>query len=179
MSPGTSAGQIGQMRDRCIQCQTDVKGVNMSEEQLHDPLPPALDSMLLEFCRFDLQPLRAVQRHLNGGWLDKIRLEFDDESLLVEAEPDYDTITVRHISNNEDSTVDWLDASNSEPWSCFIGKPFGWGWLTINQQGYHDGVLLSFDGIEPGIILNVMASEIYEATVNPLIRTKLSSNENG
>ena len=35
------------------------------------------------------------------------------------------------------------------------------GSITINQQNYLDGVLLSFDDIRPDIALNVMASSIY------------------
>jgi hypothetical protein len=38
---------------------------------------------------------------------------------------------------------------------------FGWGWITMNQQGYCDGLLLSFGKvIFPQLVLNVMASAI-------------------
>jgi Family of unknown function (DUF6334) len=98
--------------------------------------------------------------------LGKIVLGFDQDSLLVEAEPYDDTITIQLISNNDRSTDGWIDASHSKPWSSFIGKTFGWGWITINQQGYIDGILLSFDGIWPQVMLNVMASSIKESIIH-------------
>ena len=54
-----------------------------------------------------------------------------------------------------------VDASRQEPWAGFIGKPFSWGWITMNQQGYCDGLLLSFgEIIFPQLVFNVMASSI-------------------
>ncbi len=32
--------------------------------------------------------------------------------------------------------------------------------LIMNQQGYIDGLLIGFDGIEPQVLLNVVASSI-------------------
>jgi len=39
-------------------------------------------------------------------------------------------------------------------------KSFGWGWLTINQQGYIDGDMLSFAGITPRLLITVVASSL-------------------
>ncbi|MGB9468286.1 MAG: DUF6334 family protein, partial [Candidatus Acidiferrum sp.] len=58
-----------------------------------------------------------------------------------------------------------MDASESEPWGSFIGKPFGWGWIIINQQGYCDGILLRVSGITQVMFLNVVASSIDESKV--------------
>jgi hypothetical protein len=68
---------------------------------------------------------------------------------VVDAEP-YDDTIVFHLSSNKDLKTDgWIDASPCEPWSGLIGEPFGWGWITINQQDALDGILLSFRGITP------------------------------
>ena len=140
----------------------------MSEEFLHRNLNPDLDQLLLEFRGINRQVLRAAWRVYLEASLGKIVLGFDQDSLLVEAEPYDDTITIHLISNNDRSTDGWIDASHSKPWSSFIGKTFGWGWITINQQGYIDGILLSFDGIWPQVMLNVMASSIKESIIHQL-----------
>jgi hypothetical protein len=53
-----------------------------------------------------------------------------------------------------------------KPWRGFIGEPFGWGWITINQQDALDGILISFAGITPQLMLNVMASSIEEGIIH-------------
>ena len=59
-----------------------------------------------------------------------------------------------------------VDVSSNEPWVNFIGKVFGWGWITLNQQGYCDGVLLSFEQVVfPEVALNVIASSIKVGVV--------------
>lgn len=145
----------------------------MSEELL--PYPD-LDSLLLEFEGINRQVLRAVWRVYTEASLGKIVLGFDQDSLVVEAEPYDDTITIHLISNNDRNTDGWIDASHSKPWSNFIGQTFGWGWITINQQGYLDGILLSFDGIIPQVMLNVMASSISESIIL-MTRSSVESSE--
>lgn len=134
----------------------------MPEESLHRNLHPDLHPLLLEFHGINGHPLREVWRVYTEESLDKIVLGFDQDSLVIEAEPYDDTIVFHLISNNDRHTVGWIDASHSEPWSGFIGEPFGWGWITINQQDALDGILLSFGGITPQVMLNVMASSIEE-----------------
>jgi hypothetical protein len=94
----------------------------------------------------------------------------------MEAEPYDDTIKFHLISNNDRNTDGWIDASQSKPWSSFIGKTFGWGWITINQQDALDGILLSFDGIIPEVMLNVIASSIKEGIIL-LTRSSVESSE--
>jgi uncharacterized protein DUF6334 len=138
----------------------------MSEEPLHQNLHPDLHPLLLEFHGINGQALRAVWRVYEEGCLDKIILGFDQNSLVVEAEPYDDTIKFYSISNNDRDTDGWIDATHSKPSSSFIGKTFGWGWITINQQDALDGILLSFDGIIPQVMLNVMASSIKESIIH-------------
>jgi Family of unknown function (DUF6334) len=121
----------------------------------------ALDPMLGKFRRIDGEILRTVRRVRDEGCLVRVILDFGHIYLTIEARPEDDTID---LWTDEGATVarTGVDASKSEPWSSFVGKPFGWGWVTINQQGYCDGVLLSFDGITPRMMLNVVASSIDE-----------------
>jgi hypothetical protein len=49
---------------------------------------------------------------------------------------------------------------SSPTWSGLIGKPMGWGWLVVNQQGYLDSVLLSFGGVVPEVAIIVVASAL-------------------
>ncbi len=135
-------------------------------EELHRNLHPDLHPLLLEFHRINGHPLRAVWHVYTEQCLDKVALEFDQDSLVVEAESYDDTVVFRVISNNDRNTDGWVDASHSEPWSGFVGRTFGWGWITINQQDALDGILLSFEGITPQLMLNVMASSIYESIIH-------------
>jgi hypothetical protein len=50
--------------------------------------------------------------------------------------------------------------TSSSFWREFVGQPFGWGWAVMNQQGYSDGVLLSFGGVTPQVLLEVIASSL-------------------
>ena len=130
------------------------------------------ESLLLNFHKIDEQVLRAVWRVYFEQSLDKIILKFDHDSLSIEAVSDDDTITLQIISNTNLNLEDAIDGSLSEPWNTFIGQSFGWGWITINQQEAVDGVLLSFRGIVPQIILNVMASSIKENKIKKITTDK-------
>ncbi|HEX8163948.1 MAG TPA: DUF6334 family protein [Pyrinomonadaceae bacterium] len=122
----------------------------------------------MEFHEVNGHPLRGVWRVYKEGSLDKIILGFDRHSLVVEAVSDDDTIAFHLIDNNDREMDGWIDAGHSEPWSGFIGETFGWGWITISQQDALDGVLLSFGGITPQVMLNVMASSIEESIIHQL-----------
>ena len=123
------------------------------------------DSLLAEFLEIGARALGAVWYVEIHGCLDKIILEFDDVSLLFEAEVDFDTLRISHINSAKLQELSNKVAQTRGPWDAFIGKPFGWGWITINQQNYLDGVLLSFDGLEANILLNVMASSIVVSSI--------------
>jgi len=113
--------------------------------------------------------LKAVWYLWTDKSLDKVVFEFGEGFLVIEAEIEFDTITLRYVDNDGPGAFPGLVKPTSRLWDDLIGKPFGWGWITINQQNYLDGVLLSFDGICPNILLNVMASSI---TVNPIRQTR-------
>lgn len=140
----------------------------MKKQSLHRNLHPELHPLLLQFQDINGKPLRCVSRFYDEGDLDKVVLVFDHNSLIVEAKAYDDTIAFHVIRNQDNNSVGWVDASASEPWCRFIGVMFGWGWITINQQDALDGILLSFEGLRPQVMLNVMASSIKESLISEL-----------
>lgn len=86
-----------------------------------------------------------------------ILLAFSSKVVAFEADENDDTIRVQI---RERSEIRFPPATMSAAWRPFIGKAFGWGWVAVNQQGYCDGVMLSFGGVRPEILLGVAASSI-------------------
>jgi len=112
------------------------------------------------------RPLRAVWQIYTEGSLDRLVLDFGDISLTALVDEDDDSIDITVAATADPQSIGGMDASSAEPWNKVIGKAFGWGWVMVNQQGYCDGLLLSFDGIFPQIVLNVIASSIKVGTVS-------------
>jgi hypothetical protein len=77
--------------------------------------------------------------------LDRVVLIFDRESLAVEGNSDDDSVAFIVAANSETASEGSVDASHLDHWESYLGKAFGWGWLTTNQQGYCDGLLVSFE----------------------------------
>src|SRR5262249_51363925 len=111
--------------------------------------------------------LREVYERTANGCLDSLVLVFTTKVLVLWANEDDDTISVRSKRAAAFSLDGDYRESRSLVLRSFIGKAFGWGWITVNQQGYCDGALLSFDGLTPGILLAVAASCIEISRVTP------------
>jgi hypothetical protein len=119
----------------------------------------ALRPILSCFEDVGCAPLKAVRETHVLEMLSRLSLDFDSTTLFVEAIADDDTVAIS--AGNRPAAEDGeIDVSDQQPWRELIGKEFGWGWVTINQQGYLDGILLSFSGITPRIAINVAASEL-------------------
>lgn len=125
----------------------------------------ALAPMLSAFHSISDMSLQSVWQVHTDGSLDKLVLDFGRASLVVLADENDDSIDVVSTETADVGDVGVVDGSHLEPWSRFIGKPFGWGWVTVNQQGYCDGLLLSFGGIFPQVALNVIASSIKVSAI--------------
>ena len=110
---------------------------------------------LKPFLEAQGRQLTAVLSNDTGEGEDLI-LAFGAEALIFRCNEDSDAITVSFEAIPELEDADDLTASSA--WSRFIGKEFSTGWLTLNQQGYTDGALLSFDGVVPEVGLNVVAA---------------------
>jgi hypothetical protein len=129
----------------------------------------ALFPLLSHFHQIDGQALEAVCTFVDAGMIERIILDFGNVSLLVQADSEYDAIDFFVKDRAEVNRDGYRDVTQFDPWEQFIGKPFVWGWVIINQQGYSDGLLLSLDSIAPSIILNVIGSEIKVGLVTGLL----------
>ncbi len=119
----------------------------------------ALYPTLSTFHAVQGHTLKGVRQVFVEGSLERLTFDFGSVSLTATANEDDDTVNISLLSADQ-LTKDEQDVSNVEPWKEFIGRSFGWGWLIVNQQGYVDGVLLGFDGIDPQLLINVIASSI-------------------
>ena len=125
----------------------------------------ALALMLNTFRLVDEMPLRSVRQVWTEDSLERLAFDFDHISLVVAADGNDDSTEIT-TQDRADRDGGVGDASRFEPWNDLIGKPFGWGWVTVNKQGYCDGLLLSFDGIVPQVVLDVIASSIKVDTIS-------------
>jgi hypothetical protein len=116
----------------------------------------ALSPILQPFHQAQGKQLTAVlRRDTDEG--EEMILAFGMDGLFFACDEDLDKLTLRFEELSDIEDVE--DLTTDAAWNRFLGKEFFWGWLTINQQGYNDGALLSFDGVVPEIGLNVVASE--------------------
>ena len=124
--------------------------------------------MLYRLSSGDVQGLLDVLEHVDEGCRQSVALRFTTAILILRANPDDDTIeaSIRTRSEPHDYK-DFTNVTQKSPWQSLRGKAFGWGWIATNQQGCADGILLSFGGIVPNILLYTMASSIEVYAVAP------------
>jgi hypothetical protein len=114
------------------------------------------------------------------GCRDAFVLDFVDCYLRIGVDINYDTLLFRFQSRPFKPTKRWVSLRSSEPWKKCTGKECGWTWLAVNQQGYLDSALISFDGIEPSIMLQAVASSIEVFTISPAkTAAALKAGKNG
>ncbi len=126
----------------------------------------ALTPMLSAFHSIGDASLQGVWQFYSDGSLDKVVLDFGAVSLIIVADENDDSIDFTVTNRCDVRGAGTVDGRHREPWSGLIGKPFGWGWIIVNQQGYCDGLLLSFAGIVPQLLLNVIASSIKVSAIS-------------
>jgi hypothetical protein len=115
--------------------------------------------------------LRDVYEKVVHSCRDEIVLDLGDCFLQFTAEPDFDTIAGQFHGRPFGAKRGYRSIGSVAPWSRFLNKECGWTWLAVNQQGYWDTILISFDAVIPNILLNVMASSIYVCGIGPMNRT--------
>jgi hypothetical protein len=120
----------------------------------------ALSPVLAGFRKIGQRPLQTVWQIQDETSLARIIFDFDQLSLIVSADANDDSVDLEFGNQTNLDKTGYVDASQLRPWKDFVGLPFGWGWITVNQQGYCDGLLLSFGNIVPQLVLNVVASSI-------------------
>jgi len=137
----------------------------------------ALDAFQ-ELALRDDQRLEEVWQRVASGCRELIALKFPAGVLTFTADPDADTVEVR-CQEAETFDPSGLVRADNPPWASLIGRPFGWGWIAINQQGYQDGALLSFGGLEPSVLLVAAASSLRVYAVNELANGSIAANDKG
>lgn len=104
--------------------------------------------------------LQDVFERTVEGCRGELVLQWDSGYLLFHAESDTDSLETDHHEGVFASADEYRSLRSRAPWREHIGKCCGWTWLAVDQEGYWDGALLSFDGINPCVLLNVTASSI-------------------
>lgn len=104
--------------------------------------------------------LRDVHERMIEGCRGELVLQWDNGFLLFRADSDTDSLEVEYQEGAFASSGKYRSLRSSSPWSEYIGKSCGWTWLAVDQEGYWDSALLSFDDIIPNVLLNVTASSI-------------------
>lgn len=115
--------------------------------------------------------LHDVLEKVVYGCRDELILDLGDCFLRFGAEDDTDTIGCRFQPSPFRAKRGYRSIQSAKPWKKYVGKECGWTWLAWNQQGYLDSVLLSFEGIEPNVLLQTIASSIDVFTVS-LVKSK-------
>jgi hypothetical protein len=94
------------------------------------------------------------------GFRAELILDLGDSFLRFGVDNDWDTITSQFQASPFRAKKAYRSIQSDKPWKKYIGKECGWTWLAWNQQGYLDSVLISFEGIEPNVLLNTIGSSI-------------------
>jgi len=113
------------------------------------------------------EKLEAVYERVSEGCREFVLLRFTTKWLKISANMDDDTIAICIDDDAYADPSDFAQMDGSPPWGSFVGKVFGWGWIAVNQQGYCDSILLSFEGIEPKVLLHVSGSSIHQYNIVP------------
>jgi uncharacterized protein DUF6334 len=116
--------------------------------------------LLSTFHQLSGLTLRVVRQHLVEGCLVSIVLDFESKALILRADEADDSVEFSVAGFPDSNRNQGDDVSQVHPWSHFIQRTFGWGWVTVNQQGYLDGLVLSFGDITPDLIVTVEASSL-------------------
>ena len=124
-----------------------------------------LRPVLTPFHAVDGCPLQNVWETSVDDELESIQLEFEPGFLNIDVDTEDDTLRLcvtRERRSNSRCT------SHLSPWKQQIGKPFGWGWIGVNQQGYLDGVSLSFGSVTPQFSITAIASTLRLSKNQPV-----------
>lgn len=141
--------------------------------------PPNADPLLLP-PREAPYVLHDVLEKRTYGFRSELILNLEDCFLQFGVDIDTDTILSQFQASSFRVKKAYRSIRSDKPWEKYVGKECGWTWLAWNQQGYLDSVLLSFEGIEPNVLLNAIASSIEIFTISLVEKiTVTGTNGNG
>jgi hypothetical protein len=105
--------------------------------------------------------LGGVYEEMADGFRHEIILDFGECYLLVHVDEDTDALGVQFGDSSFKPSPACNKVSSDAPWCRWVGKECEWTWVAVNQQGYYDTVLFSFDGIVPSVLLHAIGSSIW------------------
>ena len=110
--------------------------------------------------------LQSVHELVTDGCRQEIVLDWGDSHLIVRVDEDTDTLSARFQGHPFVTTEAYGNLGVCTPWDRQLGKECDWTWIAVNQQGYCDLILFSFDVMVPQILLHALASsiEVFETT---------------
>ena len=141
-------------------------------------LPDSADPLLLP-PREEPYVLNDVLEKTAYRCRDEIILDLGNCFLRFGVDIDTDTITSHFQPSPFRAKKGYASVRSARPWKRYVGKECGWTWFGWNQQGYLDSVLLSFDGIEPNVLLQTMASSIEVFEISPVEKAVVSGTAQG
>jgi hypothetical protein len=111
--------------------------------------------------------LREVYERVQDGLRTELVFVWDHGASVLRADPDTDSL---EIAGHEEQYV--LDAelqqiSQQNPFTVYCGSKCIWTWTAVNQQGYCDSAMISFEGLIPSLLLHVIGSAIRVFTIVP------------
>jgi hypothetical protein len=134
----------------------NIEGNDMKQET-KERIGQALTPVLDPFHQVDGCLLREVWESSIQGEIMAIDLEFESGFLSLGVDPNDDTIDIALSPHRREGSE---RVGTLRPWRKQIGKAFGWGWAGVNQQGYLDGVSLSFGAVTPQFCVTAIASSL-------------------
>lgn len=119
---------------------------------------------------YDAGRLTGVREALlveESSLVSAVELVFEQLTITVAAEPDYDKVAVSVSSLSSDEAI---STSPQAFWAMCIGKRVKWAWLLTNHQGYSDGLRLEFkntDEKEAVVVELIAMASSFELSVMP------------
>lgn len=109
--------------------------------------------------------LRGVYQRVVDTCRQELILDWGVGYLALYADEDTDSLDAQLHEEKWVPLPAYQGLENQSPWDRLMGKECGWTWVALNQQGFWDSALFSFDGIVPTILLQVIASSIEVFTI--------------
>jgi Family of unknown function (DUF6334) len=104
--------------------------------------------------------LQDVFELLEDGCRLELVLSWGDSYLLFRVDEDTDSLLAQFQEGAFGPQPAYRSVLAASPWRELVGKECFWTWVAVNQQGYCDGALLSFEGVVPNVLLNAICSSV-------------------
>lgn len=109
--------------------------------------------------------LHGVYEKIADGCRGELVLDCGDAYLQIRVDENTDSLCTQYHDTKFKRSRGHRSLAAVSPWDRWLGKVCGWTWVAVNQQGYFDSVMLSFDGIVPCVLLHALGSSIAVFTI--------------